>query len=341
MNQSFVVLYSEQKTKKNKIWHDGTLNIADGYVILKSMDGRVLHRELRSFESISVDTELDLGHNLLVQVMQLQETSNAKTKEKNFRYRIAYRKQSEQLEREGVADYDGKSMVIFKDGNGKQLARKICPDISEGETICAGDYVITVLEAVQREPKPEIYSRKALVCKSASAAAATTTQPDSKPTTQHPTLTTAPGREIKCIYTEDKQKKQKKWIDGVIKLTGNSAVIEDNDTKVTLYKRQFANIDALLDGYEFEGGKYRFQITEPTIISPPQEPIPTNRKRLLTASEVRFRKESASTATSSQAARYSENEDDNNNSNEHAFHKASSFKKAANSSLFDMFDDLH
>lgn len=73
-----------------------------------------------------------------------------------------------------------------------------------------------------------------------------------------------------CLYTKDKHKKLKKWIDATLTYEDGKVTIRDNDCSLNgnnseftyLYNKTFPH-QSLQEGYEFENASFLFQICDP------------------------------------------------------------------------------
>lgn len=374
-------LYStDSPGKRNKTWHDCMVVYAEGCLVLKDENGAVLLRQHTPYTTIAGKLEFSLGRFTiqLDQPISVEDAIDSATlnisqgmtvikKRGPSKFAIKYRSSTHNNHNYyGIAEYDGKSLVVFKDSNMRMFHRKICPGISQGEQLTSGPYIIEVVNELpdDNDSKRNIYTRKTLVSKAASAAARDpSTTNDENNVTNDPTNVENSNNNnnngndqntltvFKCIFTEDKHKKnQKKWIDGVLKLDSQGlAVIEDEDTNEVVLKRHFKRADLLKEGYEFDGGKYRFQITE----TPHDGKMPRQldasrgissqitRKRLLTVSEIRSRKDDLLSSHPHNNVNHDTDADDADEI--HSFFGShpikNEFKKAKSDSMFDMFDD--
>lgn len=66
-----------------------------------------------------------------------------------------------------------------------------------------------------------------------------------------------------CLYTKDKHKKIKKWIDSTLLYEDGMAVVKDGDhgSSAVLYKKTFA-YEMLEEGHEFESSSFLFQLCD-------------------------------------------------------------------------------
>lgn len=341
-------LYStDQPTKKNKTWHDASLEYTDGCLVMRGAEGdEVLIRQHISPSALKGKVEFNISRFTiqLEEPLQLESTepSRRQVKQKS-RFAIRYKSSNAPtVFKDGFAEYDGKSLVVFKDSNSRMFHKKICPEVSEGEIFESGPYWIEICEEQQSNIEKGIYSRKTLVSKSASHAAQPShEQPPSIELDHNEQLKTETI--LKCIFTEDKQKKQqKRWIDAVMKLDEQGLAVIESEEGETILKRHFTNIKVLREGFEFDGGKYRFQITEsslteaPSSVSNNNKIQPINRKRLLTVSELRSRKNDL---ISRQDEDDEEVEHQILNNYRPSDSLNSGFKKVKTDSMFDIFDD--
>ena len=188
--------------------------------------------------------------------------------------------------------------AVFFDEAGKQMhVKKGFGVIGAGQVFQTARFLIEVGGAAEgklvkvEETKPPylaITRRKPAISKSAIAGGMTMSatdfvKPSADENGKKPTV-----QDIPCIYTEDKQKKQKRWIDGVIKYdrASGAARFEDADSGTVILRRSI-DADLLVDGYEFDSGRYRFQVTTPVIVNIEKPANVVKRPRLMSVKEAK------------------------------------------------------
>ena len=350
----YTVLYTlNNPLKKNKVWLDGSLK-CDGnkQFVLIDVNGNIILRELYD-TIIHVGDELILGSYLI----QVEHESQDKTRRAK-KYLIEYHLQSDTQNQKlpGMAEFDGKSMVVFKTAEGKQLCRKICPGLQSGEQLECGRYVFIILGEydgdVEKRPDDQRL-RKTLVSKSASIMASAGASARTIDVQSIDAEKSAAGslyapekKTLNCIYTEDKQKKQKKWIDGVITFKEAGFIeIANEETGECVGKRKIDS-SVLSDGYEFDVGRWRVQIVNPVLNAcTPNHAMASKRKPMLSVKELQEKKQKLLNKTSkhidenefTKASYANIKNKKENDDNELPIQQLTKTKK--DDSLFDIFDD--